>query len=77
MDLLIYNGQPINVELPNFVELLVTQADPGLKGDTASGAQKPVTMETGLQVNVPLFINEGDILKIDTRSASYSEKVNK
>jgi len=77
VDLLIYNGQPINVELPNFVELLVTQADPGLKGDTASGAQKPVTMETGLQVNVPLFINEGDILKIDTRSSSYSEKVNK
>jgi elongation factor P len=77
VDLLIYNGQPINVELPNFVELLVTQADPGLKGDTASGAQKPVTLETGLQVNVPLFINEGDILKIDTRSSSYSEKVNK
>ena len=77
VDLLIYNGEPINIELPNFVELLVTQADPGLKGDTASGAQKPVTMETGLQVNVPLFINEGDILKIDTRSSSYSEKVNK
>lgn len=77
VDLLIYNGAPINIELPNFVELLVTQADPGLKGDTASGAQKPVTLETGLQVNVPLFINEGDILKIDTRSSSYSEKVNK
>jgi len=77
VDLLIYNGAPINIELPNFVELLVTQADPGLKGDTASGAQKPVTMETGLQVNVPLFINEGDVLKIDTRTSSYSEKVNK
>ena len=73
VDLLIYNGAPINIELPNFVELLVTQADPGLKGDTASGAQKPVTLETGLQVNVPLFINEGDILKIDTRSSSYSD----
>ncbi len=77
VELLIYNGEPINVDLPNFVELLVTQANPGLKGDTASGAQKPVTLETGLQVNVPLFINEGDVLKIDTRTSSYSEKVNK
>ena len=77
IELLIHNGKPINIEVPNFVELLVTKADPGLKGDTASGASKPVTMETGLTVNVPLFINEGDILKIDTRTSSYSEKVNK
>ncbi len=77
VELLLHNGNPLSVDLPNFVELEVTRSEPGMKGDTASGAQKPVVLETGLQVNVPLFINEGDILKIDTRTASYSEKVNK
>jgi elongation factor P len=75
--LLIHNGKPLSIELPNFVELTVTEAEPGIKGDTASGAQKPVTLETGFQVNVPLFINNGDVLKIDTRTGSYSEKVSK
>jgi len=77
VELLIHNGQPLSIELPNFVELAVTESEPGIKGDTASGAQKPVTLETGFQVNVPLFIDTGDILKIDTRTGSYSEKVNK
>lgn len=71
----IFNGQPIGVDLPNFVELEVTQTDPGLKGDTVSGGSKPATVITGGTVNVPLFINIGDVLKIDTREASYIERV--
>jgi elongation factor P len=72
---LYYNGRSINIDLPNFVELKVTSTDPGLKGDTASGGSKKAIMETGLQVNVPLFIKEGEILKIDTREGMYMERV--
>ena len=75
LDLLYYKGQPISLELPNFVELEVKDTDPGLKGDTAQGGMKKATMETGLQVSVPLFINEGEILKIDTRTGEYVERV--
>ncbi len=75
IDLLTYNDEPIDVELPPSVELTVTQTDPGFKGDTATGGSKPATMETGLVVNVPLFVNEGDTLKIDTRSGEYIERV--
>lgn len=75
IDLLTYNDEPIDVELPPSVELKVTQTDPGFKGDTATGGSKPATLETGLVVNVPLFINEGDVLKIDTRSGEYVERV--
>ena len=70
-----YNGEPIDIELPPSVTLTVTNTDPGLRGDTASGATKPATLETGLVVNVPLFINIGDTLKIDTRSGEYIERV--
>lgn len=66
-----YNGKAIGVSLPNSVELKVVKCDPGVRGDTVSGAQKPATLETGYVVNVPLFINEGDVLKIDTRSGEY------
>lgn len=76
IDLLTYNGEPIDVELPTSVTLTVTQTDPGFKGDTATGGNKPATLETGLTVNVPLFINEGDQLKIDTRTGEYIERVN-
>ena len=69
--MMLWNGSPISISLPNFVELAVTQTDPGLKGDTAQGATKPATLETGSEVKVPLFINEGDILKIDTRTGEY------
>lgn len=72
---LYYNGLPISVELPNFVQLRVTQTDPGLKGDTASGGTKKAVMETGAQINVPLFIKEGELLKIDTRTGDYVERV--
>lgn len=68
---LFYNGKAIGVTLPNAVELKVTKCDPGVRGDTVSGAQKPATLETGYVVNVPLFINEGDVLKIDTRDGKY------
>ncbi|MCC7264951.1 MAG: elongation factor P [Candidatus Latescibacteria bacterium] len=67
--------KPIGVELPKFVELKVTQTDPGMRGDTATGAVKPATLETGAVVNVPLFINQGDVLKIDTRTGDYVERV--
>ncbi len=73
--ILFWNGKAITVELPNSVELKVTKCDPGVRGDTVSGALKPATLETGYTLNVPLFINEGDILKIDTRSGNYITRV--
>jgi elongation factor P len=72
---LFWNGRAITVELPNTVELRVTKCDPGVRGDTVSGAMKPATLETGYTLNVPLFINEGDVLKIDTRNGQYLTRV--
>lgn len=72
---LFFNGKAIGVSLPNSVDLKVTKCDPGVRGDTVSGALKPATLETGYTVNVPLFINEGDILKIDTRDGKYLTRV--
>lgn len=71
----LYNGKPMGVELPIFVELAIVKAEPGVKGDTATGATKPAEMETGALINVPLFLEEGDIVKIDTRSGEYIERV--
>lgn len=76
VDVLFWRGTPINVELPSFVEAEVTQCDPGLKGDTASGATKPATIETGAVIQVPLFIKEGERVRVDTRSGDYVERVN-
>jgi elongation factor P len=67
----LFNGSAISVSPPNFVELKVAETDPGLKGDTAQGATKPATLETGAIIRVPLFINREDILKIDTRTKEY------
>ncbi len=67
----LYEGQPIGVELPNTVELAVAQTEPGIRGDTATGGSKPATMETGYTVQVPFFVNIGDVLIIDTRSGLY------
>lgn len=67
----LWNGAPLSITPPNFVELAVSQTDPGLKGDTAQGGSKPATLETGTEVKVPLFIDEGDVLKIDTRTGEY------
>jgi elongation factor P len=72
---LFHNGKPIGVEVPIFVELAVTRTEPGVRGDTAAGATKPATLETGMTVQAPLFVNEGDILKIDTRTGKYVERV--
>ena len=72
-----YKGSVFAVEAPFFVELEVTDTEPGFKGDTATGAQKPATVETGAQINVPLFINIGDFIKIDTRTEEYLSRVNK
>lgn len=67
--------QVIGCELPQFVELVVTYTEPGLKGDTATNASKPATLETGAEIQVPLFINEGDKIKIETETNSYYERV--
>jgi len=67
----LYNGEPLNVSPPNFVELEVTETDPGLKGNTAEGGSKPATLTTGAVVKVPLFVNIGDKLKVDTRTGEY------
>ncbi len=68
-------NQPVYLEMPVAVTLRVTQTDPGIKGDTASGGGKPATLETGAVVTVPLFINEGDMVKVDTRTGAYIERV--
>ncbi|MCK5619551.1 MAG: elongation factor P [Candidatus Krumholzibacteria bacterium] len=75
VDILMEGDKPLVIELPNFVELAVKQTDPGFKGDTAQGGSKPATMETGLVVQVPLFIEEGDVLRIDTRTGKYVTRV--
>lgn len=71
----LYNNSPINVTPPNFVELEVTETDPGLKGDTAQGGSKPATLSSGAVVRVPLFVNVGDVLKVDTRTGEYQNRV--
>jgi elongation factor P len=73
--MLYYRDTPITVELPTFVELMVQETDPGFKGDTASGGSKPATLETGAVVKVPFHINKGDIIKVDTRTSEYIERV--
>jgi elongation factor P len=69
--MILWNESPLTITPPNFVELTVSQTDPGLKGDTAQGGSKPATLETGAEVKVPLFVEEGDVLKIDTRTGEY------
>ena len=71
----LFNGGVLSVELPAFVELEVAECEPGVRGDTVSGASKPAKLETGASVQVPLFINQGDVVKVDTRTKSYIERV--
>ena len=73
----LWNDSPISVMPPNFVELEVTNTDPGLKGDTAQGGTKPATLSSGAVVKVPLFVNVGDVLRVDTRSGEYQNRVSK
>ncbi|MGF1467022.1 MAG: elongation factor P [Sandaracinaceae bacterium] len=77
VDVLFWEEKPIGVTPPTFVELEVTETAPGFKGDTSSNTTKPATLETGKVVNVPLFVNQGDLLKVDTRTGSYVERVKK
>lgn len=72
---LMYDGRPIGVELPTTVDLDVTRTAPGFRGDTASGGGKPATLETGLTLTVPFFVNEGDVIRVDTRTGEYVERV--
>lgn len=71
---LFWNGQPITCTLPNFVTLKIVNCEPGVRGDTATGATKPATLEPGATVQVPLFINEGDTIRVDTRTGTYMER---
>ena len=73
--ILLYNGEPISVELPNFMELKVVETDPGYRGDTATGGTKLAKVETGASVKVPLYLENGEIIRIDTRSREYVERV--
>jgi elongation factor P len=75
IDMLFFDGNPIGLTLPNFVELEIVKSDPGIKGDTASNTTKPATMSTGYTLQVPLFVEEGEWIKIDTRSGDYVERV--
>ncbi len=70
-----YKGNVFGVEPPTFVELKVTETEPGFKGDTSTGATKPCTLETGATINVPLFVDEGDTIRVDTRTGEYMERV--
>ena len=74
-DVLFWNNNPVGVSLPNFVVLKITNCEPGVRGDTAQGATKPAELESGATVQVPLFVNEGESIKIDTRTGSYVERV--
>jgi elongation factor P len=72
--IIFHNGQPIGVEFPFFVELTIVKTEPGVRGDTARGGTKPATVETGAVIQVPLFLNEGDVIKVDTRTGEYIER---
>jgi elongation factor P len=74
-DILLFDGRPIGISLPNFIDLRITQADPWVKGDTASGDSKPATLETGYMLQVPPFVEEGQLVRIDTRTGQYVERV--
>jgi elongation factor P len=75
VDMLYIDGAPAAIELPNFVELAIAKTDPGVRGDTAQGGSKSATLETGAVVHVPLFLNEGDVVKVDTRTGEYLGRV--
>ena len=75
LDLMTFEGEPISVEMPTSVELKIVQTDPGFRGDTAAGGTKPATLETGKVVQVPLFVTEGESIRVDTRTGQYLERV--
>ena len=71
----LWNGTPIAVQPPNFVELKITETDPGVRGDTSGGGGKPATLETGAVVRVPLFVQQGEVVRVDTRTGDYQTRV--
>ncbi|WP_440222010.1 elongation factor P [Dokdonella sp. MW10] len=71
----LWNGAPLSVTPPNFVELTITETDPGVRGDTSGGGGKPAKLETGAVVRVPLFVNQGEVIKVDTRTGEYASRV--
>jgi elongation factor P len=75
VNILMDGDKPLVIELPNFVDMKVTQSEPGIRGDTAQGAYKPATLESGLVVQVPLFVNEGEVVRVDTRTGKYVTRV--
>jgi len=75
IDILMDGDKPLTIELPNFVEMEIRKSEPGIKGDTAQGASKPAELESGLVVQVPLFVNEGDVIRVDTRTGKYVTRV--
>jgi len=75
VEVLLHNGKAIGIELPMFMNLQIVETDPGLKGNTASGGSKPAKLETGVTIQVPLFVSTGEIVKVDTRTGSYIERV--
>src|SRR5690606_202907 len=72
----LFNGVPLSVTPPNFVELQITETDPGVRGDTSGGGGKPATLETGAVVRVPLFVQQGEVVRVDTRTGDYQTRVN-
>jgi elongation factor P len=76
VDLLMYGDEPVGIEFPITVDLEVTETEPGFKGDTATGGNKPAILETGMKIMVPLFVKQGDMIKVDTRTGQYLERVN-
>lgn len=75
VELLMYGDEPVGIDFPTSVDLQVAVTEPGFKGDTATGGNKPATLETGMKINVPLFVTEGDVIKVDTRTGQYIERV--
>ena len=74
---LLFNGQPIEITLPTFIEKVIAETEPGARGDTATNVMKPAKLDNGYEIQVPLFINEGDTVKVDTRTGEYAERVSK
>ena len=77
VEVLFFNDRAVGVTLPNFIEQAITETEPGFKGDTSTGATKPAKISTGASINVPLFINAGDVVKIDTRTGDYIERLSR
>ena len=77
VQVLLFNERPIGITLPNFIDLRIIKSDPAVRGDTATNVTKPATVETGAVVQVPLFVNEGEVIRIDTRTGSYVERVSR